>query len=178
VKSDFDLIEEITAGDAAAFRVLIEKHQKHVINVIYSMTGQVQDAHDIAQEVFIKVYKNLAYFKMKAKFSTWIYRIAINETYNYIKKEKKHGFIKESERQNIKTFENIESRETQELVNKAIEKLPYKYRVVLVLKEIEDLSYKQISETLNCRIGTVESRLFRARNILKKTLLPYYKEGC
>ena len=173
------LIERFLSGDEEGFEMLVKKYQNHVINIVYLLIGETQDADDIAQEVFIKVYKNLGSFNKKAKFSTWLYRIAVNTTYNHLKKEERYvpsGYRKDSDVFKKTSLTNLERKELQELIRKSIERLPFKYRTVIVLKEIEGLSYKDIAKSLCCRIGTVESRLFRARSMLKKILSPILKE--
>lgn len=176
---DERLIERFLSGDEEGFEMLVKKYQNHVVNIVYSLTGETQDADDIAQEVFIKVYKNLGSFSKKAKFSTWLYRITVNTTYNHLKKEKRYvpsDYRKDSDVFKKIPLEDLERGELKELIRKSIEKLPFKYRTVIVLKEIEGLSYKEIAKSLGCRIGTVESRLFRARYMLKKILSPIVKE--
>lgn len=173
------LIERCLGGDEEGFEMLVKKYQNQVINTVYSLTGTTQDADDIAQEVFIKVYKNLGSFNKKAKFSTWLYRISVNTTYNHLKKEKRplpSDYLQATDVFKKSSLEELESREKQELIRKSIERLPFRFRRVIVLKEIEGLSYKDIAETLGCRLGTVESRLFRARRMLKKILSPIVKE--
>ncbi len=174
------LIERFLSGDEEGFEMLVKRYQDRVINIIYSLTGEARDADDIAQEIFIKVYRNLPTFNKKAGFSTWLYRICVNTTYNYLKKEKRYlplDYIQESDVFKKGSLDNLESKERQELIKEAIERLPFRFRTVIVLKEIEGLSYKDIAKTLGCRIGTVESRLFRARDMLRKILSPALKEG-
>ena len=173
------LIERCLGGDEEGFEMLVKKHQNHVINTVYSLIGATRDADDIAQEVFIKVYKNLVSFNKKAKFSTWLYRITVNTAYNHLKKEKRSvpsDYVQAADVFRKSSLEELESREKQELIRKSIERLPFRFRRVIVLKEIEGLSYKDIAKTLGCRLGTVESRLFRARRMLKKILSPIVKE--
>ncbi len=172
---DYTLIDRFLSGDGEAFDILVKKYQNYVINTIYSLSGKTQLAEDIAQEVFIKVYQNLSSFKKKAAFSTWLYRITVNTTYNCLKNKKNYVSL-DCIDNNIdfrKTFVNqLDDAERQEIVRKAIASLPFKYRSVLVLKDIEGFSYRDIAQILGCRIGTVESRLFRARSILRKVLFP------
>ncbi len=173
------LIERCLDGDEEGFEMLVKKYQNQVINTVYSLTGTTQDADDIAQEEFIKVYKNLGSFNKKAKFSTWLYRISVNTAYNHLKKEKRalpSDYLQAADVFKKRALEELESREKQELIRKSIERLPFRFRRVIVLKEIEGLSYKDIAKTLGCRLGTVESRLFRARRMLKKILSPIVKE--
>ena len=177
--SDEKLVEKSLAGAETAFELLVQRYYKRIISIIYQIIGNIQDAEDIAQEVFIKVYRNLNSFNRKAEFSTWLYRIAVNTTYNCLKKQKRHlplDYIQRSDVLKKDSREELESKERQDLIRKAIERLPFKFRSTIVLKEIEGLSYKDIAKTLGCRIGTVESRLFRAREMLKKILFPILKK--
>lgn len=177
---DDALIEKFLEGaKEEGFEMLVKKYQNRVVNIAYSLAGQAHDADDIAQEVFIKVYKNLDSFNRKAEFSTWLYRITINTAYNYIKKKKRFiptDFVDRPDTIKAASSEDLGGDERQASIKKAIERLPLKYRSVIVLKEIEGLSYRDIAKTLNCSIGTVESRLFRARSMLKKILSPAIKE--
>jgi len=136
------LIEKCLDGDEEGFEMLVKKYQNQVINTVYSLIGTTQDADDIAQEVFIKVYKNLGSFNKKAKFSTWLYRISINTAYNHLKKEKRalpSAYLPEADVFKKSSLEELESREKQELIRKSIERLPFRFRRVIVLKEIETL---------------------------------------
>jgi len=172
------LIEKFLSGDEAGFEMLVKKYQNRVVNIVYSLIGYAQHAEDIAQEVFIKVYKQLPCFRKEAKFYTWLYRITVNTTYNYVKKENKYIPVENVKREQAlskSSLEQVESQERRQIINKAIENLPFQFRSVLVLKDIEGLSYKEIAKTLGCRLGTVESRLFRARDMLKKILFPIIK---
>ncbi len=174
------LIERYLRGDEEGFAMLVAQHQNQVMNTVYSLIGKTRDADDIAQEVFIKVYKNLGSFNRKSKFSTWLYRITINTAYNHLKKEKKYipseDYLQKPEECKNTPWKTLENKERQTLIKQSIARLPFKFRRVIVLKEIEGLSYKDIAKTLGCRIGTVESRLFRARRMLKKILSPIMKE--
>jgi len=169
------LINRFLSQDEEGFKMLVQKYQNQVVNIVYSLTGATSDAEDIAQEVFIKVYRSLKGFQKKAEFSTWLYRITVNTTYNYLKKQRKHllsEYLDEAIPASSKPLKELEAKETQQMINKALEALPFKFRTAVVLKEIEGLSYKEIAKTLGCRIGTVESRLFRARQMLKRILTP------
>lgn len=170
------LIERFLSGDEEGFAMLVRKYQDRVANIIYSLTDQRRNADDIAQEVFIKVYNGLRWFKKKSEFTTWLYRITVNTTYNYIKKEERLVPVDAIEQTERSSWPQLESREKQELVNRALKKLPFNFRSAIVLKEIEGLSYKDIAKSLGCRIGTVESRLFRARQMLRRMLSPVLEE--
>lgn len=177
---DETLIQRFIDGDKEGFEMLVKRYQNRVINIVYSLTGNNQNADDISQEIFIKVYKHLPAFEKKAEFSTWLYRIAVNTTYTYLKKEKRYlpaTNMLESQIAKKGPEAIIDGNEREGIIKQAIERLPFKLRSVIVLKEIEGLSYKDIAQSLGCRIGTVESRLFRARGMLRKILSPILKEA-
>lgn len=180
-KSDSILLEQFLSGDEQAFTELVTRYQRYVMNVVCSLAGNSQDADDIAQEVFIRVYRNADSFRRQSKFSTWLYRIVINTSYTYLKRKKKFIPLDEIGPRPVLgqvPQEGIQDKDKQVLVRKVIERLPFKYRTVIVLKEIEGLSYEDIALSVGCSIGTVESRLFRARQLLKKLLSPLLeKEG-
>ena len=164
------LIQHCKEGDLASFEKVVQLFSARVSNVIYSMINNSGDVDDIAQEVFIKIYKNIATFREESKFSTWIHRITVNTVWDYLRKSKNRKTI---------PIENVEppfvsdehgKEDLGKLMRRYIEMLPVEYRTVLVLKDIEDCSYKEIAEITKCRMGTVESRLFRARQALKELL--------
>ncbi len=176
---DYALIEKFLSGDEEGFAALVKRYQNYVINTVYSLVGYSRHAQDIAQEVFIKIYQNLAFFEKKSAFSTWLYRIVVNTTYNSLKNKKRYVALNDiDEPVDVKksSLAELEEEEKQQLIKKAIERLPFKYRTVLALKDINGFSYIDIANVLGCRIGTVESRLFRARIMLKKILLPLLKK--
>lgn len=182
--SDKALISLIKNGDKEAFSILIKRYEKKVLNILYLQLGNTPDLEDLAQEVFIKVFKNVKNFRGESQFSTWLYRIAVNVSYDYKRKSKDiyslDDPLKEDEED---TFEKIipnndedplsiiEEEDLRNKLRKLIKELPKEYQEVLILREYEGLSYEEISKILNCPIGTVESRLFRARKELKEKLL-------
>lgn len=183
--SDKALISLIKNGDKEAFSILIKRYEKKVLNILYLQLGNTPDLEDLAQEVFIKVFKNVKNFRGESQFSTWLYRIAVNVSYDYKRKSKDiyslDDPLKEDEED---TFEKIipnnndedplsiiEGEDLRNKLRKLIKELPKEYQEVLILREYEGLSYEEISKILNCPIGTVESRLFRARKELKEKLL-------
>jgi RNA polymerase sigma-70 factor (ECF subfamily) len=175
---DFSLIKRFIDGDESIFRILVQRHKEKVRNIIYLTLGSNDDVDDIAQEVFITVYKNLEQFKFQSQFTTWLYRVTVNKCKDHLRKMKIRKIfspIKDSERE---TGYNIpvEETNTAELVQDAIKKLPDKLRIPLLLKDIEGFSYQEIAETVQCEIGTVKSRIFRAREGLKYLLKPYEQE--
>jgi RNA polymerase sigma-70 factor (ECF subfamily) len=175
---DFSLIQRFIEGDESTFRTLVLRHKDKVRNIIFLMLQSSDSVDDIAQEVLITVYRNLKSFRFEAQFSTWLYRITVNKCKDHLRKIKIRSIfttIKDDE-QDPSYTPSTENKDVSEIVHKAISQLPDKLRVPLVLKDIEGLSYQEIAETVNCEIGTVKSRIFRAREGLRILLKPYEQE--
>jgi RNA polymerase sigma-70 factor (ECF subfamily) len=166
------LLELAQLGDKSAFGQLIDLHKDKVINIAYKLSNNYEAAQDIAQESFIKAYTKLSSFKKDASFMTWLYRITYNTACNYLRKNKvKTLFLHENIVAGYK--ETPEESELKDIVNEAVEILPIKLKVVVVLRDFEGLSYKEISQVIKRPVGTVESRLARARAKLKEILEDY-----
>lgn len=173
------LIKKAKKGDIDAFEKLILKHQKKVYNIALKMLKNPEDAMDVSQEALIKVFKSLKGFKNKSSFSTWIYRIVVNTCLDFIKKKKNtisldkaittdEGEIQREVADNNYNPEYIyEKKLSKELVNNAIEELSDNHKSVIVLRDIEGFSYEEISKIINCSLGTVKSRIKRARENLR-----------
>jgi RNA polymerase sigma-70 factor (ECF subfamily) len=175
---DFSLIKRFIEGDESAFKSLVVRHKEKVRNIIYLNLNNSEAADDVAQDVFITVYKNLKNFRFESQFTTWLYRITINKCKDHLRKVKIRSIfspIKESEEQ-IGYLPNHENSDIANIVQEAISKLPDKLRIPLVLKDMEGLSYQEIAESVQCEIGTVKSRIFRAREGLRNILKPYEQE--
>ncbi|MGB9682478.1 MAG: sigma-70 family RNA polymerase sigma factor [bacterium] len=177
-ETDELLVEKIKKGNDDAFRDLIRRYQRYVLNLVYRTIGDTNDAEDIAQEVFIKVYKSIRGFKGESKFSTWISKITVNVCMDKLR-EKSKNKEEDIEEEAWNTFTQpvnfspevmAERHELQETIKKAIESLPEELRAAFVLRELENLSYEEIGEMLNIPIGTVESRIYRARMKLRSYL--------
>jgi len=168
---DLILIERFRAGDLGGFEMLVKKYQGKAVNIAYRLNPNVTNAQDIAQEAFIKVYEGLQYFRAESKFSSWFYRIVINCAYDFIRKNKRK-LVQLEDCPSSELLYNQESGDclAKELISWAIQKVPFKYRAALVLRELELLSYEDISVSLGISRGTVESRIFRGRQILKDIL--------
>jgi RNA polymerase sigma-70 factor (ECF subfamily) len=178
---DFSLIKRYIDGDEPAFKVLVLRHKERVRNIIYLTIGNVTGVDDIAQEVFITVFKNLKQFRFESQFSTWLYRITINKCKDHLRKVAVRniftGFKDSGSDESEPNYEmKTEHKDISEFVQDAIKKLPSKLRIPLVLKDIEGFSYQEIAETVQCDLGTVKSRIFRARQGLKNILAPLEKE--
>jgi RNA polymerase sigma-70 factor (ECF subfamily) len=180
--SDQALISLVKLGDKDAFNILVKRYEKKILNILYLQLGPINELEDLAQEVFLKVFKNLSKFRGESQFSTWLYRIAMNISYDYKRKNKINIFsldenLDEDSDDTFKDFltdshedleKRIEREEIQKKIRNAIRNLPKEYQEVLILREFEGLSYKEIADILKCPVGTIESRLFRAREELKK----------
>jgi RNA polymerase sigma-70 factor (ECF subfamily) len=166
------LLAKAKNGDQEAFGKLVERYQRRVYTVIYRFVRNHTEADDLAQEAFIRAFKAIGRFDLRYPFSPWMYRIAINLTLNHLKKRKLQLVDVDLERRpsgnNPQTV--MEQDETRRKVHKAIAKLPLKLRQVLVLRVYEDWPYARIAEVLEIPIGTVMSRLARAREALKEEL--------
>jgi len=178
------LIEKAKQGDMAAFEQIVIKYQSIIYNTALKISANTEDAYDISQEALLKIYKNIKYFEGKSKFSTWVYRIVTNTALDYIKKHRKGNVVSlnaemgedgDSYIDNMKDNaltpqEHLESEETKRLVHQALDKLNPNHRTVLVLRDINGLSYEEIAQVLMCSEGTVKSRINRARNALYEIL--------
>jgi RNA polymerase sigma-70 factor, ECF subfamily len=186
---DITIVKQCVAGDAEAFRYIIERYKDRIAGVIYSITGQQTDIEDLTQEVFIKAYNSLNSFRFDSTFNTWLYRIAANRAIDYVRRKKLVRFFSLDTVQNVftgssraggisvsGTSPDIENAEIKDLVQWALKKIDANYRIPLVLREFEELSYREIGETLNISVPAVKSRIFRAREEMRKILNPILKK--
>lgn len=175
---DFSLIKRFIEGDETTFRLLVQRHKDKVRNITYLTLGNADAVDDIAQDVFLTVYKNLHRFRFESQFSTWLYRITVNKCKDHLRKKRiRNIFTSFSEEDTEPGYHSThESKDIAAIVRKALEELPDKLRIPLMLKDLEGLSYQEIAQTVNCEIGTVKSRIFRAREGLRNILKPYEKE--
>ena len=179
-KSDFELVQMAVDGDELAFEEILERYKNLVYSVVFRMVADSEDANDIAQEVFIKVYKNLDRYSPEFKFSTWVIRIATNTVIDF-RRRKKQEFVSidemETELPDIVTPENkyVEKETKSELMN-AINSMPDMYKTPIVLYHLEGLSYQEISSILGVSMSKIKNRIFRGRKILKDEIIKR-KEG-
>lgn len=175
---ELDLIAQAQQGDRHAFGELVGKHRVGVVNVVYRMCGDTELAEDMAQEAFIRAWQKLPDFKPRSPFRNWIYRIATNATLDALRRERETEDVDSYPlRRSVNGLEVlVEAKDRAELVQQAVLSLPPSSRGVLVLREYEGLSYKEISDTLDIPIGTVMSRLNYARKRLSADLKPLLKE--
>lgn len=179
------LVQKCKKGDIESFELLIANHQKKIFNIAFRMLRNTEDASDIAQEVFLKAYKSISKFKETSSFSTWIYRIAVNTCIDEIRKRKKvvlyslDSTIQSEDGELPAQWEDegprpdtiVENREMKSAVKKAVESLSEDHKTIIVLRDMDGFSYEEISELLDCSLGTVKSRINRARKALKDILL-------
>jgi RNA polymerase sigma-70 factor (ECF subfamily) len=178
IDDDFSLIQRFIEGDESTFRTLVQRHKDKIRNIIYLTLNSSDSVDDIAQDVLITIYKNLKSFRFQSQFSTWLYRITVNKCKDHLRKVRIRSIfipIMDGEEDPV-YIPSMEHKDISEIVNQAISKLPEKLRLPLLLKDIEGLSYQEIAETVNCEIGTVKSRIFRAREGLRELLKPYEQE--
>lgn len=175
--SDKNLVMKAKSGDVKAFEALYDKYNGKVYGLALRMTENPDDALDLAQEIFIRVYKSLAFFKGDSSFSTWLYSIASNACVDFSrsKNRKKADSIDEAlSLPDLKTPENeFEKKELREAIAAAISALPFDMREVIVLREINGLSYGEIANALDIEVGTVKSRISRGREKLCTLLKDY-----
>jgi RNA polymerase sigma factor (sigma-70 family) len=184
-----DLVRKAQRGDLSAYDELVKRYQERIYATIYHMTSNHEDANDLAQESFIKAFQALKSFKGGSTFYTWLYRIAVNKTINFLKQRKKRqhmslndiDFNAEHDPDLValisdKTpFRNAGLSELQKFLNEALLKLSEPHRMVVVLHDVQGQSHEEIAEILGCNIGTVRSRLFYARQQLQGYLSEYSK---
>jgi len=157
----------------AAFAVLFQRHRPMIAKLTYRMTGNRDDADDLEQETFYRAYRALPKFRGEAKFGTWVCRIATNLCLDYRRRRRPSVAFDEqiaSEHPGLQHEEPWEQRMLQATVREAIAALPKHHRALVVLKDLQDLSYREIAEVLNCSVASVKVRLHRARQALKKRL--------
>jgi len=178
IDDDYSIIRQFVDGDKSAFQILVKRHKEKVRNIIYITMNNSALVDDVAQDVFITVYRNLKHFRYESQFTTWLYRITVNRCKDYLRKMNvRKIFFPIEEGAEVSEYSSpVENNDVSRIVLDAISKLPVKLRMPLILKDIEGFSYQEISETLKCEMGTVKSRIFRGREKLKAILQPLEKE--
>jgi RNA polymerase sigma-70 factor (ECF subfamily) len=188
---DQQLVERAQRGDKHAFEMLVLKYQRKLIRLLSRFIRDANEVEDVAQEAFIKAYKALPNFRGESAFYTWLYRIGINTAKNYLvamgrraptstdSNAEEAEELGESELLvDVNTPENeMMSRQVANTVNQSLEKLPEDLRTAITLREIEGLSYEEIALMMNCPIGTIRSRIFRAREAIATQLRPMLDAG-
>ncbi len=189
VVAEMDLVRQAQQGDLEAYDELVQRYQQRIYATVYHMTSNHEDANDLAQDSFIKAFQALKSFKGGSSFYTWLYRIAVNKTINFLKQRKNRvhmslndlDFNAENNPDLVALISDKTPRrdaglkELQEKLNAAMLKLSEPHRLVVVLHDVQGMSHDEVAEVMDCNIGTVRSRLFYARQQLQSLLTDYLK---
>jgi RNA polymerase sigma-70 factor (ECF subfamily) len=184
---DRELIALCQRGDRAAFETLVKRHHQHAFNIAYGMLRNYEDANEVAQDTFVRVHRAIGRFRGDSEFTTWMYRIVVNLARNYLRHGMRHGkgkhvsldepidgtdgeLKRELPSQADSADEIAAKEEHTARIMANVQKLPRKYREVLVMRFADQMSYDQISKVLRCSIGTVKSRIARARDGLRRRM--------
>jgi RNA polymerase sigma-70 factor (ECF subfamily) len=183
--TDQELVRRVQAGDQTAFNLLVLKYQHRVLKLVGRFVNDQAEAEDVAQEAFLKAYRALASFRGDSAFYTWLYRIAINTAKNALVSQRRRPvdfdldlqdpeqYDRHAKLKEVDTPEGVLlTDEIRAVVEEAMEQLPEDLRTAIVLRELEGLSYEEIAEAMDCPVGTVRSRIFRAREAIDKKLKP------
>ncbi|MHB8895931.1 MAG: RNA polymerase sigma factor, partial [Candidatus Geothermincolia bacterium] len=184
---DEALVARARAGDLIALEELFNRYRNQVFSLAYRMTGNPSDAEDLCQEIFLQVMRKVGSFEGRSSFSTWLYRVAMNRSRDYLRRKKRspellshEGDPPERHEPHIATSGGLESEaissEAQRLVQEALMKLPVSLRAPLVLHELEGMQYHEVASLLKLPVGTVKSRIFRARIKLAEILEPHKEQ--
>lgn len=190
-ESDLSLVRRVQRGDKGAFDLLVLKYQHKVIKLVMRYVRSPAEAEDIAQEAFIKAYRALPQFRGDSAFYTWLYRISINTAKNALASRERSPIAYDLDLQDSESSWEAQSRlrdpdtpeglvlteEIRQIVNSAIDQLPEDLRTAIVLRELEGLSYEEIAATMECPVGTVRSRIFRAREAIDHRLREVFEGG-
>ncbi len=183
---DQELVERAQKGDKRAFELLVMKYQRKLARLLSRMVRDAAEVEDISQEAFIKAYRALPQFRGESAFYTWLYRIAVNTAKNYLvargrraptttefDNEEAEGFEEAELLRDISTPDaELQTKQIALAVNQAVDALPEELRTAITLREIEGLSYEEIAQMMDCPIGTVRSRIFRAREAIAEKIRP------
>jgi RNA polymerase sigma-70 factor (ECF subfamily) len=186
---EMELVKQARKGDLAAYDELVRRYQERIYATVYHMTANHEDANDLAQEAFIKAFQALKSFKGGSSFYTWVYRIAVNKTINFLKQRRNKGqmslddldFNAEHDPDLVALISDKTPRrevglaELQEKLNAAMQKLSEPHRLAVTLHDVQGLSHEEIAKIMDCNVGTVRSRLFYARQQLQAYLSDYLK---
>ncbi len=188
-RTDEELVRDFLAGDAPAFEELVTRYQPAIMNMAYRLLGNRNDAFDVCQEIFVLLLRKLGSFRGEAKFSTWLYRVSLNACHDYARKSRRNLSLSESPGDDLPEIEqrladdgleapetSMERAEVQKAVREAIARLPYKFKEIIYLHDISGYNYKEVAEILDISLGTVKSRLNRARNRLALELRDFWEQ--
>lgn len=187
LNQEFEWIQSFQAGDQQAFEELIRPHEKKVYNIALKLVKNEHDAYDLAQEALLKVYRALENFEYKSNFSTWLYRITYNTCLDFLRKEKKNWQVSlDDEKEDGVKLEiedksptpeiAFEAKMTRQMISEAMDELDEVQRAVVVLRDVEGLTYDEIASLTDLNIGTVKSRINRGRTKLKALLMEKFSQ--
>jgi len=179
--SDEDLMKSCSEGDMRAFELIVLRYKDAIFNFIYHFVADYHRAQDISQETFLRVLKNVDRYRSRNKFKTWLYRIAVNLCKNELRDRTRHkalsldnvdlDIMNLSQDHYTSPDKAYEKEEIRRLVENAVNSLPEDQRMIIIMREYQDLSYEEIASALNCSLGAVKSRIYRARQNIKKMLV-------
>ncbi|MDG1469123.1 MAG: RNA polymerase sigma factor RpoE [Glaciecola sp.] len=183
--TDQQLVDKVKEGDKKAFNLLVLKYQNRVTNIVARYVKNSGDVADVTQEAFIKAYRALPNFRGDSAFYTWLYRIAVNSAKNYLVSQSRKPRASDVDAQEAEFYEGagalhelaspeskLLTKEIETMLLRAIDRLPDELRVAITLREMEGMSYEEISEIMSCPVGTVRSRIFRAREAIDAVIAP------
>lgn len=185
-ESDQALVERVQAGDKQAFGLLVAKYQRKLLRLVSRLVRDAGEAEDVTQEAFIKAYRALPNFRGDSAFYTWLYRIGVNTAKNWLAVQGQRAkMTAQVDSEEVETYEGgdlardmntpermLMSKQIAETVNRAMDRLPDDLRTAIALREIDGMAYEEIAEVMACPIGTIRSRIFRAREAIAKELRP------
>jgi RNA polymerase sigma-70 factor, ECF subfamily len=184
--SDNELVEQIKGGDEEAFDVMMTRYRHRVYAVVYHVLWNPSDAEEVAQDVFVQVFRHINHFRGESSFFTWIYRIAMNQAISYARKRQRHRHytlpvdpvdLMALARTDHSAFDQGQQRKIQDLLQTALSRLHPKYRQVVILRELEGMDVEEVSAILKLPTGTIKSRLFRAHRLLRRYCQPLRMEA-
>ena len=180
-RSDWECVQKVQAGDADAFEILVRRHEKRIFNLLYRWLGNYDEAAEVAQEVFLSAFRAIKRFRGDSSFSTWLYRIGVNHAKNRQKSlllARQRGAAEEVTdspgNPASDPAKKAEQREMHDLVHQGLSSLQSDDALLILLHDLQEVRYEEIAEVLNIPLGTVKSRLHRARQALKVKLAPYF----
>jgi RNA polymerase sigma-70 factor (ECF subfamily) len=176
---DYSLMRAIQQGDMVAFNAMVDRYKNRLMNVIGRMLSSTEEAEDVVQEAFVRVYQHRQSFNFRHCFSTWIYTIALNLARNELRKRKRFRFYEISELEGNEAEFAVEAKlptRLPEVLNEAVRSLPEKYRLAFILRDVEEMPYNEVARILSVPLGTVKSRVNRARMMLREKLQPRVEE--
>ena len=180
-QDDLQLVTASKDGDQDAFAQLVLRYQRRVFNLVYRMLQQYEEASEVTQETFLAAWQGLHAFRGDARFPTWLYRIAYNCSLRQLEQRKRDTALQvalQAEHEDDKHEDTeLDTRDRQALIQEHLSHLPAKYRVVLILRHLQDMTYEEMAEILTMPIGTIKTHLFRARNLLKERLQAHDRES-